>query len=69
MTHKRKTPKPCPSCSGRAHMIECTNASRNVTRYAVVCDDGSCGMSAVPMWSACSKTEDEAVDAWNGTLA
>lgn len=66
MMRKRPTPNPCPKCFGKAHIAECHNSKRNVTRFAVVCDDLDCEMSTVPLWMACFKTEEDAVADWNG---
>ena len=65
MTRKRNM-LPCPKCFGPARFVEKVKASRNKSRYVVVCDDPACDKSEIPPWIALSKTEQEAVEEWNG---
>lgn len=57
----------CPLC-GRtsARMAEVTRTfGKTGTRYAVVCANRSCRLSAVPRWDQCMESEAEAKEQWN----
>lgn len=62
--------EPCPICgaSGRAHVAEVTNTyvTSSGTRYAAVCGNKSCRLSAIPSWKQCMATEADARSQWNG---
>ena len=59
----------CPLCrkSNNVHVAEVTRTyGSGGTRYAVVCANRSCRLSAVPRWDQCMESEAEAKAQWNG---
>lgn len=56
----------CPMCGAAAHMAEVTRTYDGKTFYAVTCNNDDCRLSEVPLLRHCEKTEQDAIDAWNG---